>query len=686
MKITFEEVKEDKPKNNKLYMEFVDEAPAKKTPDAYQYDSKNQQSAEAFLANVGQGLTFNTIDELSGAVQGVKSVLSGGDYTPAYEQGRDQARSNFAQFSNENPYASTGGQVVGSIAQLGAMLPAAGIAKTGSLATKLNPAWGQGVTGTLGLAQRLGAAGVGAGVQSGLASAGEAEGGALDRSIEGLKGVGYGAPMGVLGQAGGEVAGSLIRKASPSISNMLPKSVGKNKAERYVESLIQSSNRTPKQIVSAADDLAKQYAANKVTPTSAELLSASNRIDKTFAPTLDAASSISQRNAQRLGEFTDVRSAQLGAASQNVINKLNPNSSASYTKDFLSAQEGAQKTASAVRKELQDKFGPLYKKVELKKIPPNAKELTDDIFQKYLSEVRSNPALNSYVKELPDNSIGTINLVQTRMREAAKTLGEAGNSAEAKAVGQARTKLLQKVEDFVPVYKKIQKTYVGEVGDLTQLENQKLGSVASLIGSDVDKAGKTFFSQSPDMISKDAKLFYKKSPEEYKSLLSGFMRQSLETNKTSANESLVQRLWPSQDAKNKWFSAVSPIKGGKQTLKSIINVMEANDGLMNQINRGSKTAAITGLKEGLQTAMAAGTTATGVVTGNKVAMITGLNRLLQQFSSDKFSQELTDVLLTDKGIKIARELANIDPKSTQAQKMLYDLFSTTSRGVTSGVY
>ena len=50
-----------------------------------------------------QGPLFGFLDEMTGAVQGAKSVLTGGDYLPAYREGRDLIRGAEEQFRKDYP-------------------------------------------------------------------------------------------------------------------------------------------------------------------------------------------------------------------------------------------------------------------------------------------------------------------------------------------------------------------------------------------------------------------------------------------------------------------------------------------------------------------------------------------------------------------------------------------------------
>ncbi|MBK7053390.1 MAG: hypothetical protein IPH54_23580 [Rhodoferax sp.] len=54
-----------------------------------------------------QGPLFSSLDEMTGAVQGAKSMLTGGDYLPAYREGRDLIRGMEEQYRKDYPITAT---------------------------------------------------------------------------------------------------------------------------------------------------------------------------------------------------------------------------------------------------------------------------------------------------------------------------------------------------------------------------------------------------------------------------------------------------------------------------------------------------------------------------------------------------------------------------------------------------
>ena len=54
-----------------------------------------------------QGPLFSFLDEMTGAVQGIKSAATGGEFAPAYREGRDLIRGMEEQYRKDYPITAT---------------------------------------------------------------------------------------------------------------------------------------------------------------------------------------------------------------------------------------------------------------------------------------------------------------------------------------------------------------------------------------------------------------------------------------------------------------------------------------------------------------------------------------------------------------------------------------------------
>ena len=179
-----------------------------------------QNRALTFGANAAQGMSLGFGDEYSGAVAGIKSMMGGGEYLPAYRAERDDARADMATISERYPNAATGGYLTG------AAIPAL---TASPLAT------GESMLGTMGRSGLLGM------TEGGLQGAGNADGrGIVGETIKG----------GLIGLGAGIAAPAVIGAATLAkrgVFEGLPQMFGKasqTKANRAIADALMRSGKT----------------------------------------------------------------------------------------------------------------------------------------------------------------------------------------------------------------------------------------------------------------------------------------------------------------------------------------------------------------------------------------------------------------------------------------------------------
>lgn len=179
-----------------------------------------QNRALTFAANAAQGMSFGLGDETSGALAGIKSMMGGGEYLPAYRAERDDAQADMATISERYPNAAMGGYLTG------AAIPAL---TASPLAT------GESMLGTMGRSGGLGM------FEGALQGAGNADG----RSLVGetIKG-------GLVGLGAGIAAPAVIGAATLAKRGLfegLPQMFGKasqTKANRAIADALLRSGKT----------------------------------------------------------------------------------------------------------------------------------------------------------------------------------------------------------------------------------------------------------------------------------------------------------------------------------------------------------------------------------------------------------------------------------------------------------
>ena len=193
-----------------------------------------QNRALTFGANAAQGMSFGFGDEASGAVAGIKSMMGGGEYLPAYRAERDDARADMATISERYPNAATGGYLTGAVLPaIPAGLPAMG---RGAITTVAGPLAGP--NGMLGTMVRSGILGA---TEGSLQGAGNADGrGIVGETIKG----------GLIGLGAGIAAPAVIGAATLAKRGLfegLPQMFGRasqTKANRAIADALMRSGKT----------------------------------------------------------------------------------------------------------------------------------------------------------------------------------------------------------------------------------------------------------------------------------------------------------------------------------------------------------------------------------------------------------------------------------------------------------
>lgn len=146
---------------------------------------------EAAMRGALDAFSFGAYPAMAGAASGIKSVMEGGDYSPAYNQTRQEEQDQQKQASEQHPYITGAAEIAGSLPMM--MVPGLGAeafgAKAASMAGRLGRSAGSGAVagGLFGAGQQVsegGSAGDVATGAAGGAAAGGVLGGALGGAIE----------------------------------------------------------------------------------------------------------------------------------------------------------------------------------------------------------------------------------------------------------------------------------------------------------------------------------------------------------------------------------------------------------------------------------------------------------------------------------------------------------------------
>ena len=199
-------------------------------------------------------------------------------------------------------------------------------------------------------------------------------------------------------------------------------------AQQALESM--AGGPIPRAELQAADALMAEAASRGIRLTPIEAL---NQVTNNRYPRLAVAQrtvETSPGGAPAMGEMMSQRPGQVQAAGQQAFNQLAPNP-AGPQQTGIAVRNASQSTISDTQGAINAATRPAYQAAEGVRIAPQdfARLQADPLFSQILAEIRNNPALNRTVANLPDDSVGVIDLVQRVFRERGQNAALPGQAS-----------------------------------------------------------------------------------------------------------------------------------------------------------------------------------------------------------------------------------------------------------------
>lgn len=130
--------------------------------------------------------------------------------------------------------------------------------------------------------------------------------------------------------------------------------------------------------------------------------------------------------------FYSHRPAQNEAAARRAFDELSPpNGNPNPSQTGPAVGQAAEDLIGDVTQAINRHTRPLYQAAEAQRVGPQVQQalISDPLYARTLQEIRSDPALYRTIENLPDDSVGVIDLVQRRMREQAETARVPGQAS-----------------------------------------------------------------------------------------------------------------------------------------------------------------------------------------------------------------------------------------------------------------
>ena len=413
-----------------------------------------------------------------------------------------------------------------------------------------------------------------------------------------------------------------------------------------------------------------------------------------------------QRVVEGSGElrpFMAQRPAQVENATRNTLDQI---ASPSLAPENLGPAVGqaAQGTVQDVTQAINRHTRPLYQQAEQQRVGPAVHQalMGDPLYAQTLQEVRNNPALNRTIANLPDDSVGVVDLVQRRLREQGENAaipGQASTSNLAAAnFGDARTAPIAAAETVTGSRPGVQGTYEAARAQQEALRAQYLqplmnGPVGRLAQNDLPtkKAIEILFPSNPlphsqQEIETAVRAVAQRSPQAATQLVRAHVEQTFNDAvrrlQTGANEfagagfASVVRGNPQQAANLE--AAITALRGGQtyQGFDQFLNILEAQ-GQRQRI--GSQTAFNQEVQRNLKQGGTVAEALTGVATGG-LKLPSKISQRIEQWRMGGNVAQIADILTNPAAATLFRQLATAPPASAKAAAIMTRLVYLGERG------
>lgn len=605
-----------------------------------------------------QGLTFSMGDEgydrLGAALAYAYSKAKGYDvsYDDLLKDARTSTNKAISQDWREAPAISLASNIAGSV-PLALSAPAKALSN-----------WSRG-------SSMLGAMGKGAAVGGGygaVAGAGSANPDPNADLVDALRtrafgsGIGAGAG-GVLGAAGGALSRYLSPGDATNFSKV-GKAVAKDKPTKAQKMLAQQLGARP----DLQDQLARAEAMNTASGNTGIQLTLAEKIAQSQSDPLLAQQKILGGNPQTAGAMEALYAARSGTPNQagsieNALagqaQKLAPGVG-SYDDAAEKLIGTAQGKQSAITRKLVEQAKPLYDEAYQATIDPKAQILKNPLIQSALDKARGNPAYASSMESaidggtvrLKDNSIQVLDAVKRQLDDMAQAAQQSGNRNESRLITLARDELLQTMDEAAPVYKQARAVYSGQP-DLLQMR-QQIGNVADIDPMQAKQVGQKLFSgtqQNAEMASQAL------GPDGSKLAAAARIYDVMDTARGDPT-TFAGKIAP--DART--GDMLRTYAGGNQLDETLNVINQAKIG--EKFRYGSPTQPLQEAAAGMKQAAGG---ALDMAVGNKVGLARKVIGMFGGGDDPKFYQDMLDLMTTDQGMELVRQVASQQGTAVQKQ-------------------
>jgi hypothetical protein len=315
----------------------------------------------------------------------------------------------------------------------------------------------------------------------------------------------------------------------------------------------------------------------------------------------------SEGGAPIMDAFMAQRPGQVANAARQQFDAISPNAPNPITTG-VAVRNAAQGAISDTQGAINAATRPAYQAAEAVRVPQQQfQQLTaDPLFARTLAAIRSDPALNRTIAGLPDDAVGTIDLVIRRMDELARNARVPGQASTsnlvAKNLDDASAPALQVAEAAAPSYaqanaaqRQLRGQYLeplneGPVGRLSQTTD--VAQQGRAILPNQPQAGQADVSRQAvqQLVRKDANA----ARDLVRSHAESTFNEAIQNNIPGANQfggaKFASTIAGNPEQRATLQAAVEALPGGKTTWQGFNNFLEVMEATGKRLPIGSETA------------------------------------------------------------------------------------------------
>jgi hypothetical protein len=592
--------------------------------------------AERIARQLLQGASFGFSDEVIDTLSGLGTAgLTDMTLEEAMAMSRNRSKKELASDWKEAPVTSFLSQAAGGVPL--------GFTKAGLSAAN----WLRGGSALQGVGKGA-ALGAGLGATAGVGAADDT---VSDRATGGAIGAGLGA---VLGGATAPLSRMGVGSDDIDFRKVTDKTAKgfENKAQKELARQLSARPDLPEQLA-RAENMSQAAQRSGIQLTLPEMIAQSGS-DPLLAQ--QAVVGSNPMTAGRMGQMYAARSGtpqQAGQIEQRLMQlaqQLDP-SVGSYDDAARSVIGQADDASRRITNELSAKAKPLYDEAYQASLNTDDAVLQNPLIQSVLQKVRSNPAYAQEIGELPDNSIQALDAVKRALDDMAANAAGNQNRNESRLIQNARTQLLQTMDEAAPEYAQARQVYSGNPDALQMRE--RIGSLADIDPMDARSVGRNLFSGTQQNADLAAQTLGEKAPTAAAARIYGAMD---ELRNDPVN--IASRISPDKRSSDMLRSYAGQNAGDIDETLNVINQAKLGE----RSRFGSPTQPRQAAEQTLETAAGGAlNTAVDIKTGGATAIVRNIAGMLGRGNKDQdpqFYADMADLMLTDQGMDLLRRVAS----------------------------